>query len=80
MTGVEALSLLREGDKYVRRKDWAEGIYLYSIRFEGHPSAIVSSHKYDKHLEQEYEIVCSFADVCITTLNDFTHDDWEVVE
>lgn len=79
MTGIEALSLLREGDKCVKRKGWEDGVHLYSIRFEGHPSAILGSHKYNKHLEREYEMIGSFVDVCITTLDDFAYDDWEVV-
>ena len=79
MTGSEALSLLIKGDKVVKRKAWAEGVYLYSIGFEGYRSAILGSHGYNQNIQKEYELVGSLVDVSVGTLDDFTYDDWEVV-
>jgi hypothetical protein len=80
MTGLEALSLLREGDKRVKRKDWLEGEYVYSFQFENYPSAILGVAGCNGNLRWENEIVGDWFDGCMRILDHFRYDDWEVVE
>lgn len=77
MTGLEALELLRNSDTKVKRAEWQDGEYL---RAYGNGQGICPSVGYHRKRGED----CYYPEDAVTLtddiLNDFTADDWEVVE
>jgi hypothetical protein len=76
MTGVEALKLLKDGQK-VKRKNWRSDEYLstYAGTNEIHPS-----QKYNQYRGEDLHHLEDTVLLTDEILNDFLADDWEIVE
>lgn len=82
MTGLEALSLLRNGGVKVKRAGWGKKEYLESFSSFSNEDGVAEIYDTPEYQYKRGEKCYYPGDAIRLTydvLNDFCHDDWEIV-